>query len=129
MTANAIEEDSDSIGSAFRKGYERLFGNHPGAVLRTGRHALYQTAVYKPNIKTRKVIQKFLSFMRTSLASNNSSMRNKMSLLYALLPEKWRELTIGAYTFHKDLSTYPQEVRRLPLKAFTELGKIVLNKN
>ncbi len=109
--------------------YERLFGNHPGAALRVGPHATTKTAKNKPNRKTRKVIQQFLSFMRTLLASNNSSMANKMTLLYALLPEKWIELTIGAYTFYKDLSTYPHGVRlhEIPLKALKDLGEIVLD--
>ena len=105
----------------------KAFSNHPGAALEV-LHATSKKAKNKPNRKTRSVIQNFLSFMHKSLAYNNYSMRNKMTLLYALLPEKWRT-NHRAYAFHKDLSTNPQKIRcnEIPRKALKDLGEIVLD--
>ena len=82
--------------------YEIYFGRGENAPLREGKHVISESALNKPNVKTRKGINKFKAQLNSAL-TQNPNLVNKIALVYALSDnETFKLYKIGMYAYFRN---------------------------
>ena len=108
--------------------YELYFGKGENAPLREGKHVMSESALNKPNVKTRRGINKFKAQLNSAL-TQNPNLLNKIALVYALSDNETFELNkIGMYAYFRN-TEFTTEINQISHEFFIDLGKLLVPKS